>query len=48
MASRPLRVLSFAYAEMDFADWEGVVNDMNPDRALEESLSSGQLPLTFV
>jgi len=48
MAGRPLRVLAFAFAEMDLADWEQIVADSSPDRAFEEALQNGGLPLCFV
>jgi len=48
MAGRPLRVLSFAYAEMDLADWEERVGSSTPDRALEDALINDNIELTFV
>lgn len=51
MASQPLRCLAFGYAEMTVDEWAerfaGEYN-MSPDRALEDALSDGSLPLTFV
>jgi len=50
MASQPLRVLAFAYVEMELEAWTQRYEDQggSAGRALEGALSSGELGLTFV
>jgi len=50
MASEPLRVISFAYAEMSLSDWEDNYSSQDgfPERILEEAISNDQLQLTFI
>jgi len=50
MAAQPLRVLAFAYTEMDLEAWSQRFEGQggSADRALEDALASGDLGLTFV
>jgi len=49
MASNPLRVISFAFTEMDLEDWLALEGrGGTPERALEDALSNGALALTFI
>lgn len=50
MAGSPLRVIAFAYAQMDLDQWEqGYEGQSNtPERILEDALQNNQLPLTFI
>jgi len=50
MASNPLRVIAFAFTEMDLDDWMRSIEGRGgtPERALEDALSNGALSLTFI
>jgi len=50
MAARPLRVLGFAYAEMDVDTWNSQYENQGTatEKTLEEALASGKLGLTYL
>ena len=50
MAARPLRVLGFAYAEMDVDTWNSQYENQGTatERTLEDALASGKLGLTYL
>jgi Ca2+ transporting ATPase len=50
MAARPLRVLGFAYAEMDVDTWNSQYENQGTatEKTLEDALASGQLGLTYL
>lgn len=50
MAARPLRVLGFAYAEMDVDTWNSQYENQGTatEKTLEDALASGKLGLTYL
>ena len=50
MAASPLRVIGFAFTEMDLEDWQALEGrgGPSPERALEDALNNGALALTFI
>lgn len=50
MAARPLRVLGFAYAEMDVDAWNSQYENQGTatEKTLEDALASGKLGLTYL
>lgn len=50
MAATPLRVLGFAYAEMDLDTWNNQYENQGTttERTLEDAISSGNLGLTYI
>lgn len=49
MAAQPLRVLTFAYVQMSFSDWERYEHsDRSPEQIVEELVNSQQLPFCYI
>lgn len=49
MASQPLRVITFAFVQMDYNDWNSTYNSgSNPEQELENKLSENQLPFCYI
>jgi len=49
MAAQPLRVLTFAYLQMNFSEWERYEHsDRSPEQIVEELLNTQQLPFCYI
>jgi magnesium-transporting ATPase (P-type) len=49
MASHPLRVLTFAYLQMNFSEWERYEHsDRSAEQIVEELLNTQQLPFCYI
>lgn len=49
MASQPLRVLTFAYVQMEYSEWARTyASGSSPEEELEHRLSQGDLPFCYI
>lgn len=49
MAAQPLRVITFAYVQMSFSEWERYEHtDRTPEQNIEDMVNSQQLPFCYI